>query len=83
MRKSALMMAALAAAAMVPGIGIATITAPERDVPRIRLASTGNSDRGSSSPNGGRRGTVAQDRRAATKRRNRLRAKGQHRSAVR
>lgn len=49
----------------------------------LDVALMGDNGVGSSSRNGGRRGTVAQDKRAARKRRNQLRARGQYRKAVR
>lgn len=80
-RSAAIVMAALAAA-MTPGaIGVMPIVARDHDAPEPMKLTNGHYS--NSSPNGGRRHTVAQDRRAALKHRNRLRAKGQHRKAVR
>jgi hypothetical protein len=71
------------AAAMTPGtIGVVPIVA-RQSAPEPFFALDYAPRFNGRSPNGGRRYTTAQARRAATKRRNRLRAKGQHRKAVR
>lgn len=78
-----LLIAAAMAAAMVPGAGMSVPITARESAPEPRSVPGGGSTRSTSATNGGRRYTTAQARRVSTKRRNRLRAKGHHRQAVR
>lgn len=80
MRRSALIAAAMAAAMMPSAVGVMPGVLRERDAvdDAVKLLGIGGSPN-PSSPNGGRRHTVAQAQRAARKRRNQLR----HRRAMR
>lgn len=81
MRRSAALVA-IAAALMAPAMPSgAQVIRLDRD--RAPPLDYSGGERSAPSPNGGKRRTVAQDRRAAQKRRNRLRARGHHRQAVR
>jgi hypothetical protein len=81
-RNSAMLVAALAAGMLSPAMrgDVRTLRLREEpSVPTIDYGGAGSAP----SPNGGKRHYTAQDKRAARKRRNRLRARGHHRQAVR